>query len=172
MRQVQQLPKKDNWSIVRLLYILLIKQYMKVSLPITLVLGGLLLVGAGCQQAPAPVTDTSTPPVTTDTSTTPTTTPEQPASDLSLSATSDTRGIVKASWNIPTNLPEDATFRLLHSSSPNVEFPKRAFWTALAKNKTALEWEGVPSGKRHFRICVFVKGACTEYSNEVEVNVK
>lgn len=142
---------------------------MKAKLSVAAVLGGLLLVGAGCQQTPPaipPTQDTETPVANTDTTNQPATTA------FTLTADSDANTVVKTSWTAPTNLSNDATIRILHSASPNVEFPGRAFWTSLAKNKTRFEWDGVPSGKRFFRLCVFEKGACTQYSNEVEVIVK
>lgn len=146
---------------------------MKVTLPITMVLGGLLLVGAGCQQGPVPTT--STPSVADiNSATTPATTTDQVTvtTDFTLTATSDAYSAVKMSWSTPTDASVTATIRLLHSANPNIEFPGRAFWHGLAKDKTSFEWVGVPSGKRYFRACVFEKGACTIYSNEVEVNVK
>lgn len=143
---------------------------MKATLSAATILGGLLLIGAGCQQNQPAAPVTTTPD--TNATATNTETNQSTTETFTLSATSDTHGIVKTGWTAPANLPNSASFRLLHSVQSNVEFPSRAFWTSLTKDKTRLDWVGVPSGKRYFRICVFEKGACTQYSNEVEVDVK
>lgn len=150
---------------------------MKRTLLVSIALGGLLLVGAGCESnQPAPATTTPADTKTTETTPTDTTTGAASTNQpqiLNLTATSDNHGQVVMNWTLDGEYtPGDFTVRLLHSAKPNVELPGRAFWQELPNNQASYTWEGVPSGDRYFKVCKFVFGKCTDYSNEVELNVK
>ncbi len=148
---------------------------MKYSL--TLVVLSILLVGAGCSSTPNAETDktsqkdTNTPEIVVDV-TTPTSTSdgsEVPSySNLLLSATPNTNGSVLLEWSPSEN--ENATVRLVRGPQMDPSYPGN-YWFQQGKN-TSATWINLPEGKNYFRACLFVDGACTEYSDNIEVNIE
>lgn len=131
---------------------------------LALLTGTLLLVGGGCVQQTIEQTTTEK----TDISATSTTANTTETSGVTLEATAVGGSAVELSWTAPAG----ATLRALHSVKPDISFPGRAFWQDLPKGANTYTWQGAPLGGRFFRICIFEKGSCTTYSNEVGLTVK
>lgn len=165
---------------------------MKKATALLLATGGILaLVGAGCNssQDQTQTTDTNTDQTQTSTPSVDTSTPTNPTSD-NPSSTEATAGFTvvvnpiasgaEVSWTVPDSVSKTNSFRVMHSARPNPSFsstpdPKspNAYWTQYMNSTRTTTLNGVPKGKRYFRVCEFDTAAqqCVKYSNEVTVQV-
>ena len=152
---------------------------------ITMSLGGtmiaLVLLGAGCQNASTPASDTGSSSKPAEETTTPkdetkteetTATPQ--AEGFNLSAEALGGGAVKFMWDFPGELPADARFVIVRDTMPNPEHTGKHFWHRAFGTKREETWVGVPVGIFHFRICQTdeKEGQCKKYSNDIAIEVK
>lgn len=141
-----------------------------------MLLGGLMLVGAGCAEEPKPTNNnTTTPPANnTPTDTVPTTSNNnEPVGEFTLSGEATVMpGQVKLQWSAPSDMGPNDLFHLTHSAQPDKTAQNGAFWQNVGASTRDFMWDGMKSGKRYFRVCVMKENKCTQTSNEIEVTVK
>lgn len=134
----------------------------------------LLLAGAGCSQ---PAAETTLPTDQTGEVTTPPVAETQPApeqtttGEMKLSAEALGGNRVKLSWEFPTGMEEPGSFRLVRGPNEDPALP-RSYYFQVNGSKREMTWVGIAPGKQYFRICTYVNNECTQYSNNVEVEVK
>ena len=88
-------------------------------------------------------------------------------------AESSAPGTLEIEFEIPEALTEKAeAYRLLLSNEENPTWPTEGYWYELGRAHQSKTWTGLPSGERHFRVCVVTEGLCDEYSNDMLVNIK
>lgn len=140
------------------------------KLAVSLLMGSLLLAGAGCVSDTQPTTPA---PTNTQSPATNTGTNEQPVSDFTLSGeTTENAGEVKLQWSAPANMDLKNKLRIMHSATPGKTVEEGAFWQNLGPSTREYLWTGVKSGRRYFRICELQGDTCINTSNEIIVEVK
>ncbi len=134
------------------------------------ILGVLLLAGAGCsRQEPVSTTpDTGTEPAvngTTDTS---------PETSESITLTGSITGpnSVKLEWEPSAEVTESVEkWWLIGGSEENPSYPGTKFVFERSKGFREKEWKGLAAGTTHFRVCAVVDQKCAIYSNDLELEI-
>ncbi len=95
---------------------------------------------------------------------------------LVLTAEAMGSGKVKLSWQAPSGLDESNRFIIIRDDEENpVHNPEKNYWIRKNHLQSETIWEDTPTGTWHFRMCLTKnneKDTCTEYSNNVSVEVK
>ncbi len=135
------------------------------------IVGVLLLTGAGCsrQSEPTPAKDTGTNPTSSDTGTV-----NGEKIDDSIVLTGSITGpySVNLTWE-PTNEVAESVEKwwLIGGSEENPSYPGTKFVFERSKGFREKEWKGLAAGTTHFRVCAVVDQKCTVYSNDIELEI-
>lgn len=159
-------------------------------LPVTsLLLGAILLIGAGCANTNSPSDTVDLPPLTksaTDvldpnsigTNSTDDVVPEEmPPEDMSdaeirLVGEAAGKNMVKLEWDVDEDTDVSDGFILVRSDKPNPSHDQVNYWWRQHEKSREGTWIKVPSGVQHFRVCILRDAECAAYSNDVEVTVQ
>lgn len=135
----------------------------------------LLLLGAGCANAPAEVTIPATDP---NAAVTPPPVAEVqvpaetvPVDQITLTGEALGGNKVKFSWVLPSGMADPSSFRLVRGPKEDPVSPGNYYFQLLG-GKREITWISLPTGKQNFRICTFKGDKCDVYSNNIEVDVK
>ena len=132
-------------------------------------LATLVLLGAGCAGLAAmPSLNKQTQSTSTADIPDPITYPVT----LSATAESTSLGTVVVKWQKPETVAAGTSFRVLYGAKPEPMLPSAYWYERSSGNAVEAEINGVPSGKKYFRVCEFKNNACVSYSNTLEVNVE
>lgn len=138
------------------------------------VLGVLLIIGAGCAATKPPVTDTKDAN-NTDVKGTTDTTGDTKNEGTSITLTGENTGpnSVKLEWDPSDEIVTAAQkWMVIVGDTENPEYPKNnRFWYQRDKSYREKEWKNLPKGKLHFRVCAWVDNACTTYSNDLSIDI-
>lgn len=135
------------------------------------IVGVLLLAGAGCsrQSEPTPAKDTGANPTSSDTGTV-----NGEKIDDSIVLTGSVTGpySVNLQWE-PTNEVAESVEKwwLIGGSEENPSYPGTKFVFERSKGFREKEWKGLAAGTTHFRVCAVVDQKCTVYSNDIELEI-
>jgi hypothetical protein len=152
----------------------LISNMKNVTFSTSLIIGALMLVGAGCNST----TTTDNKPAAQNPSTTTPGANDIPAEgDFVLTAELTGPKAVKVTWTRPALMDKNSVIRLMHSRVDNPSFPVPAdsvapYWYQPGAARTELDWSNIPVGTRYFRACEFKDDACVRHSNTVKLEVK
>lgn len=152
---------------------------MKKNLFFSSLLSLFLLIGAGCNLGPSPITQE---PTTTAQPTTSPTQEEQESQTVFEDSTNEEEltlytemlgnGAVKFRWKVNEELAKEAEwYRLVQGKKPNPSWPATQ-WYQRGPSHREYVWNNLPLGTQHFRLCVVVNNECTVYSENKEVEVK
>ncbi len=143
---------------------------------IVMLLGGILVLGVGCAQAPEPPAmmeekaafdlGMTKPPAMME---------EKDTSELVLTAEALGSGKVKFTWEAPTGLTEANRFILVEGTEENPIHDGKHNWFRQYYANRAVVWAERSAGSTHYRLCLTENNdmdTCTTYSNDVTVNVQ
>jgi hypothetical protein len=136
----------------------------------------LLILGAGCANAPAEVTIPAADPnaaVVTPPPVAEVQVPAETAPVDQITLTGEALGgnKVKFSWVLPSGMTDPSSFRLVRGPKENPASPGNNYFQLLG-GKREITWVSLPTGKQNFRICTFKEDTCDVYSNNIEMDVK
>ncbi len=141
------------------------------KLPVIVAL--LLILGAGCAKQPDTSTPTPSKPAgdtSTDTGTN-TGNPNGPAVNTNIDLTGEATGTnsVRLEWTPSDDVAATAeSWIIVQHREENPEYPdKKSFWFERGASFREKDWNNLPAGVSHFRVCAVVNGECTEYSNDI-----
>lgn len=92
-------------------------------------------------------------------------------SDISLSAEARGEGQVYFEWSIPENMNPER-FVIIRDEKVDPVHNQKNYWFRQPGSRRSVTWVNIPSGNYHFRICIIENGECSEYSNDVQVEVE
>ena len=137
------------------------------------IVGSLLIIGAGCAATQPPAENTTDTGVKgdTDTSTTGTDT-ENTNSEITLTGSITGPNSVKLEWE-PSSEVVDSVEKwwLIGGSEENPSYPGTKFVFERGKGFREKEWKGLGSGATHFRVCAVVNNKCSVYSNDLTLEI-
>lgn len=142
-----------------------------------LIVGSLILIGAGCnktnQEDSKNITDLTGLNIMDDNniSSLENEVDEENISNFMLFGTVLGPKKVEFTWTAPEEIDFSRGFRILSSSQPEPKIPG-AYWDWIPGSRTDIVLADVISGKRYFRICQWLGDACGEYSNEIVLQVE
>lgn len=138
----------------------------------------LLVAGQGCPTEPTK----SSPPTAPKLDTAPTTTTMSPpestmaiptaSADVTLEATALGDNEVQFKWTNGADMGEEDRFVLVRDEDPDPVHDGKNYWWKQYYTVRDVVWRNLPTGTMHFRLCVFKKDQCEEYSNDVEVEIE
>ena len=151
------------------------------NLLLTSTVFGLLLIGAGCNNA-----NSQNGPHTKSagevTSTTNTTTQATPVSEIPeeidpysvhLNASVIGKKTIRISFTVPDETLIDAqSYRLLLSKKEEPTQANASNWYTLGLGHTEKDWTVQATGENYVRVCVVYDGKCDAYSNSVKVELQ
>ena len=159
--------------------------------PITsLLLGALLLIGAGCANTNTSNDAVDLPPMTKSASDvlnpnmadsmnddqmmTPEETPSEDLIDASIRLVGESAGkhMVKLEWNIDEGVDVSDGFILVRGNTINPVHNQINYWWRQNEKSREATWIQIPSGMQHFRVCILRDAECAVYSNDVELSVQ
>ncbi len=164
-------------------------------LPVTtLLLGTVLLIGAGCANTNTsndaidlqPMTksasdvlnpnmaDNSNDSMNDERMMTPEETPSEEMTDARIRLVGESVGshMVKLEWNVDEGADVSDGFILVRGNTPNPVHNQINYWWRQHEKSREGTWIKVPSGVQHFRVCILRDAECAAYSNDVEVTVQ
>lgn len=98
---------------------------------------------------------------------------EKMVTDFRLRAEALDERTVRFEWDVPENIAKEAEgYRFSRGTEKDPAVNKDGWWWERGPAHRELEWQGLPIGPAHFRVCVVKNDACDVYSNDVEVDVQ
>lgn len=99
--------------------------------------------------------------------------PSSDSSDLDVQVSSTAPGTLSFSWEAPSDLTDEDSFRILLDDETNPTYPEQyQYWWE--RNNAIREhvWTDLPSGDWHVRLCLWNGSECRAYSDSVAVTIK
>ncbi len=134
-------------------------------------LGVLLLMGAGCATTQPSTDNTTNPEVKGDTTSTENNT--DTTGGIVLTGTNTGPNSVKLEWE-PTEevLAAAKKWMIVESSEVDPAYPEDyRYYFVRDISYRDRAWNNLPQGTSHFRVCAFVDGKCTVYSNDIALEI-
>lgn len=135
-------------------------------------LGALLLIGAGCIKQPS---TTNNPEVKgdTDKNATDNSGNEEMKSELTLTGSNTGPNSVKLEWSATNNVAESTDkWMIIENNEANPAYPGNyRYYFVRDVSYHDRVWNNLPKGTSHFRVCAFINGACTTYSNDFAIEI-
>lgn len=135
------------------------------------IVGVLLIAGAGCsrQSEPTPSEDNGTKPTSTDNSAV---NGEKVEDGIVLTGSVTGAYSVNLQWEPSTEVAESVEkWWLIGGSEENPSYPGTKFVFERTKGFREKEWKGLGAGTTHFRVCAVVDQKCSVYSNDIELEI-
>ncbi|MEK7644054.1 MAG: hypothetical protein AAB390_02005 [Patescibacteria group bacterium] len=138
----------------------------------------IMLIGAGCVQTSDNKVQSKPAEEQTQNPTRITDAVEQKSGGFTLSVEQpDELGKKKAVYvkffNVPEDLKKNAEgYRIVMGKNANPTQENATYWYQLGKTHEDKILTGLPSGIRHFRVCVMENNQCVAYTNNTEINLR
>lgn len=135
------------------------------------IVGVLLLAGAGCSRQSEPATsgDNGTKPTSPDNGSV---NGEKINEGIVLTGSVTGPYSINLQWEPTTEVAESVEkWWLIGGSEENPSYPGTKFVFERSKGFREKEWKGLGAGTTHFRVCAVIKNKCATYSNDIELEI-
>ncbi len=91
---------------------------------------------------------------------------------ITLEAEGGGKGLAKLRWEVAEGTDVSDGFMLVRSEKPNPIHDTKNYWWRQHEKSREGTWIDVPRGTHHIRVCILRDAECASYSNDVEVTVE